>query len=69
MVERLLAKEKVAGPIPVFRSQMKKLTKDQVVTAIAIAILLFTSLINWNIYSWLILVAIILLLVAWYFKE
>ncbi|HUW24824.1 MAG TPA: hypothetical protein VMW04_04385 [Patescibacteria group bacterium] len=45
------------------------MTKDQIVTAVAITILLFTSLINWNIYSWLILVAVILLLFAWYFKK
>jgi len=48
---------------------MKNLTKDQIITAVAITILLFTSLINWNIYSWLILVAVILLLFAWYFKK
>ncbi|MCJ7805040.1 hypothetical protein MUP46_00065 [Patescibacteria group bacterium] len=45
---------------------MKKLDKDQIITAIAVVILLFTSLINWTIYSWLILVAVILLLFAWY---
>jgi hypothetical protein len=48
---------------------MKSLTKDQIVTAVAITLLLFTSLINWNIYSWLILVAVILLLLAWYSKK
>jgi len=48
---------------------MKKLTKDQVLTAIAIIILLFSTMINWNVYSWLILVAIIFILAAWYFKK
>lgn len=46
-----------------------KSTKDNIVTAISITILLFTAMINWNIYSWLILVAIILILFAWYFKK
>jgi len=48
---------------------MKKLTKDQVLTAISIIILLFSAMINWNVYSWLVLVAIILILMAWYFKK
>jgi len=48
---------------------MKKLTKDQALTAIAIIILLFSTMINWNVYSWLILVAIIFILAAWYFKK
>jgi len=48
---------------------MKKLTKDQILTSISIIILLFTAMINWNIYSWLILVAIIIILIAWYFKK
>lgn len=48
---------------------MNKLTRDQILTAISIIILLFTAMINWNIYSWLILVAIILILIAWYFKK
>jgi len=26
-------------------------------------------MINWNIYSWLILIAIIIILIAWYFKK
>ena len=46
--------------------KMKKTDKNQVLTAISIILLLFTAVINWNIYSWLILVAIILFLVAWY---
>jgi len=48
---------------------MKKLTKDQILTSISIIILLFTAMINWNIYSWLILIAIIIILIAWYFKK
>jgi len=48
---------------------MKKLTKDQILTSISIIILLFTAMINWNVYSWLILVAIIIILIAWYFKK
>jgi len=47
---------------------MAKLVKDEILTAIAITILLFTAMINWNIYSWLILVSIIVILIAWYSK-
>jgi len=48
---------------------MGKLSKDQILTAISIVILLFTAMISWNIFSWLILVAIILILIAWYFRK
>jgi len=48
---------------------MEKTSKDKVIVAITTAILLFTALINWNIYSWLILVAIILILIVWYSKK
>lgn len=48
---------------------MKKLTKDQILTSISIIILLFTAMINWNVYSWLILIAIIIILIAWFFKK
>jgi len=48
---------------------MGKLNKNEALTAIATVILLFTALIDWNIYSWLILVAIIFILGAWYFKK
>lgn len=46
-----------------------KSTKDNILTAISITILLFIAMINWNIYSWLILVAVILVLFAWYFRK
>jgi hypothetical protein len=48
---------------------MKKISKDKVITAISVILLLFTAMISWNVYSWLILVAIIMLLVAWYSKK
>ena len=41
---------------------MKKMTKDQILTVIAVILLLFTAMINWNIYSLLVLVARILIL-------
>jgi len=47
----------------------EKLGKEQILTAIAIIILLFTALIDWNIYSWLILVAIVIILFTWYTKK
>lgn len=48
---------------------MNQLSKDQVLTAVAVVLLLFTALINWDIYSWLILIAVIAVLAAWYFKK
>lgn len=45
------------------------LSKDQILTAIATIILLFTALIHWTVYSWLTLLAVIILVVAWYFKS
>jgi len=43
---------------------MNKMTRDHILTAIVVILLLFTAMINWNIYSWLILIAIILILFA-----
>jgi hypothetical protein len=48
---------------------MGTMTKDQIVVIISVIILLFTAMINWNIYSWLILVAISLIVIAWYIKS
>jgi len=48
---------------------MKRVDKDKVLTTISIILLLFTAMINWNIYSWLILVAIIIILFVWYSKK
>jgi len=45
-----------------------KLTKDEILTSIVIILLLFTAMVNWNIYSWLIFVVIVIILIAWYFK-
>jgi hypothetical protein len=45
------------------------MNKDKILNAIAIIMLLFTALINWTIYSWLILVAVIILLFVWYFRK
>ncbi len=48
---------------------MKQLSKDDILTAIAILILFITAMITFTIYSWLVLVAIILLLTAWYYRS
>jgi len=45
------------------------MTKDEILTAIAVFILLFSAMIDWNVYSWLILVGIIVILFAWYFRK
>jgi uncharacterized membrane protein YqaE (UPF0057 family) len=45
------------------------MSKDNILITIAIIILFITMFIDWNIYSWLILVGIILFLLGWYFKK
>ena len=45
-----------------------EMSKDQILTTASIVMLLFTALLSWNVYSWLILVAIIFVLMAWYHK-
>lgn len=50
-------------------TDVKKLNKGEILTSIAVVILLFTAMINWNIYSWLVLLAIIVILAAWYFRK
>jgi hypothetical protein len=47
---------------------MKQITKDDILTTIAILILFITAMITFTIYSWLVLFAIILLAVAWYIR-
>lgn len=42
------------------------MTREEILTAIAVTILLFTAIVNWNIYSWLIFVVIVIILIAWY---
>ncbi len=46
-----------------------KITKDAILIVFAIVILFFTALIDWNLYSWFILIGIILLIIGWYFKK
>jgi hypothetical protein len=48
---------------------MIKIKKDKIMTVFAVVLLLFTALINWNIYSWLILLAAILITFAWYYRK
>jgi hypothetical protein len=43
--------------------------KDEVLTATATVLLLFTALIDWNVYSWLILAGVVIVLMAWYFRK
>jgi len=48
---------------------MNKPNKDKILLAISVVMLLFTALINWTIYSWLILVSVIIILFVWYSKK
>lgn len=45
------------------------MNKDEIFTSIAVIVLLFTAFIDWSIYSWLILIGIIAIMVAWYFRR
>jgi hypothetical protein len=47
---------------------MKRMSKDDILTTVAILLLFITAMITFTIYSWLMLVAIILLLIAWYYR-
>jgi hypothetical protein len=46
-----------------------KMKKDDVMMATAVIILLFSSMIQWTVQSWLALAGVIILLMAWYFKK
>ncbi|MBI2443572.1 MAG: hypothetical protein HYV40_06755 [Candidatus Levybacteria bacterium] len=48
---------------------MEYFSRDQALVLFAILVLFLTLFINWTDYSWLILLAIILLLFAWYIKK
>ena len=48
---------------------MSKLTRDKALIAVSIIILLFSAMTDWNAYSWLILLAIVIILMAWYSKK
>jgi hypothetical protein len=43
--------------------------KDDIISSFAVILLLFTALIDWNVYSWLILVAISMILTGWYLRK
>jgi len=48
---------------------MKSPSKDDILTALALIILLFSAMVTWTISSWIILVAIIIIAIAWYFRK
>jgi hypothetical protein len=48
---------------------MKQISKDDILTTVAILLLFITAMITFTIYSWLVLVAIMLLLIAWYYRS
>jgi hypothetical protein len=43
--------------------------KDDVLSSFAVILLLFTALIDWDIYSWLLLVAVALIFIGWYLRK
>jgi hypothetical protein len=51
--------------IPLTHAQ---LSKDDALTIVSILILLFTAIFNWTFTSYLILIAVVILILAWYFK-
>ncbi len=48
---------------------MKQPKKDETLTAISVIILLFSAMVEWNVYSWFVLAAMILILFAWYLRK
>jgi Ca2+/Na+ antiporter len=44
--------------------QQKTHVEDQLLTVMAVVILLFTAMITWNIYSWLVLILVILMVIT-----
>jgi len=48
---------------------MKSPSKDDILTALALIILLFSAMVTWTISSWIILIAIIIIAIAWYFRK
>ena len=55
--------------LQILSGTMKSLSNDDILTALALIILLFSAMITWTIISWIILVAIILVALAWYFRK
>jgi len=43
--------------------------RDDVLSSLSVVLLLFTALIDWTIYSWLILVAITAIVAGWYLRK
>jgi len=48
---------------------MKSPSKDGILTALALIILLFSAMVTWTFSSWIILVGIIIIAIAWYFRK
>jgi hypothetical protein len=48
---------------------MKGMSRDDILTAAAVLLLFITAMITFTIYSWLVMVAIMLLLIAWYIRS
>ncbi|MFA5348004.1 MAG: hypothetical protein WC294_07695 [Methanoregula sp.] len=51
------------------KNTMNPPSKDDILTALALIILLFSAMMTWTISSWIILVAIIIIAIAWYFRK
>ena len=48
---------------------MNPFARDDVLTALALVILLFSAMVTWTIYSLGILLAIVVISLAWYFGK
>ena len=44
-------------------------TRDDVLTALALVILLYSAMVTWTVYSFGILLAVVVIAVAWYFRK
>ncbi|MDD1678506.1 MAG: hypothetical protein LUO93_04900 [Methanomicrobiales archaeon] len=48
---------------------MEHVSKDDILTAITILILFIAAMITFTVYSWLVLLAIILVIFSWYYRS
>jgi hypothetical protein len=48
---------------------LSDMEKDDYLTSFSALILLFTAMIDWNMYTWLGLLAILVLVSGWYFLK
>lgn len=46
-----------------------KLNKNEVLTIVSLAVLVFVMFVNWSIYAWLVSLVVMIILGVWYFRQ